>query len=97
MSKLQTYKDKVSGETLYVIFNSASNTTKYYKDEECKIKHRVDGPAVEYGNGGTEIYYQNNKHHRMDGPAITGGNIKYWYVDDVEIDRDYLLNELKYL
>jgi len=96
MNKLQTYKDKVSGETLYVIVNYTSNTTKYYKDEGCTIRHRVDGPAIEYGNG-TEIYYQNNKHHRLDGPAITGGNMKYWYVNDVEIDRDYLLTELKYL
>lgn len=41
----------------------------YYYDEEKRILHREDGPAIEYHNG-DKIWYLNGVRHREDGPAI---------------------------
>src|ERR1039458_6153394 len=35
----------------------------------CWHRHRVDGPALEYGDGG-KMWYQNDTLHRLDGPAV---------------------------
>ena len=51
----------------------------YYKDPECSILHRKDGPAIEYANG-AKTWYLNGKLHRTDGPAIERSNgDKCWY------------------
>jgi len=42
---MKTYKDKVSGETLYVDLDQDRIT--YYKDKAMTIRHRLDGPAIE--------------------------------------------------
>jgi hypothetical protein len=42
--------------------------TKIWKTKEGKL-HRLDGPAVEYEDGGKE-WFQNGKRHRLDGPAV---------------------------
>jgi hypothetical protein len=45
-------------------------------------RHRTDGPAIEYADGGKE-WWVDNQLHRTDGPAIEyadGG--KEWWVDD---------------
>jgi len=56
----------------------------YYKNAECTINHRLDGPAIEY-KGGSEEWWVNDKRHRLDGPAVTYMNqpnaTKYWFVD----------------
>jgi len=45
------------------------------------IRHRVDGPALEFANG-SKYWYQNGKQHRVDGPAIEfSDGSKYWYAD----------------
>jgi len=94
---MQTYKDKVSGETLYVDA-PFGGSVYYYKDAEEKILHRVDGPAIERYDD-TKYWYQNNKRHRIDGPAIIyKSGSKFWYVDGVWIDKFDLkssLNEFK--
>ena len=36
------------------------NGTYYYKDPECTILHREDGPAVEYADG-DKLYYLNDR------------------------------------
>jgi hypothetical protein len=41
----------------------------YYKDKEMTIRHRSDGPAVEYSHG-TKSWLVDKKLHRLDGPAI---------------------------
>ena len=54
--------------------------TSYYKliDGEHKL-HRLDGPAIEYADGG-KFWYQNGQRHRLDGPAIEYTNgTKYWF------------------
>jgi len=80
---MKTYKDKVSGETLYV--DSDRRRTKYHKDKAMTVLHRRDGPAVEFTNG-DKIWTANGKLHRLDGPAIEAadGN-KAWYVNGVII------------
>ena len=54
--------------------------TKHWSNINNKL-HRIDGPAVEYANGG-KYWYLDGKLHRIDGPAVEcadGG--KEWYVD----------------
>ena len=56
----------------------------YYKNAECTINHRLDGPAVTYMNqpNATTYWFVNGKKHREDGPAIEYHNgDKEWYVN----------------
>jgi len=54
--------------------------------------HRLDGPAVEFADGG-QVWYAYGKLHREDGPAIDYGNgIREWYFDGQFI-RYYDANE----
>ena len=47
--------------------------------------HRIDGPAVEWGNG-TKRWYQNGLRHRTDGPAIVySDGTKEWYINGEEL------------
>ena len=43
--------------------------------------HRIDGPAVEWGNG-TKRWFQNGLRHRTDGPAVvySDGSME-WYIN----------------
>ena len=53
----------------------------YYKDKAMKVRHREDGPAIEWSNGDKE-WWLNGKRHREDGPAVEsadGG--KFWYLN----------------
>ena len=43
-----------------------SGSSYYYND--IGQLHRIDGPAIEYGND-SKFWYQNNQLHRLDGPA----------------------------
>ena len=92
-----TYKDKVSGETLYVSqstdlvsrLGQSTDFTEYFKDKAMRILHRRDGPAIEYANGYKE-WRVNNILHRLNGPAVEGEEgYKLWYVDGVVITRIY--------
>ena len=66
---MQTYKVTVDCDKNIQWFND--------KDE----RHRLDGPALEGGNGDKE-WWVNNKLHRLDGPAIEyADGDKEWYVD----------------
>ena len=45
------------------------------------IRHRKDGPAIEWANG-DKSWYLNGKCHREDGPAIEYANgTKAWYLN----------------
>ena len=57
-------------------------TTRWYKDAEHSIRHRENGPAVEYSNG-DELWYHNDQLHRIDGPAIirVNGHKEWWQND----------------
>ena len=57
-------------------------TTRWYKDAEHSIRHRENGPAVEYSNG-DKLWYHNDQLHRTDGPAIdrASGHKEWWQND----------------
>ena len=43
--------------------------------------HRLNGPAVEYADGGKE-WWHNGKLHRLDGPAVEyPSGTKLWYLN----------------
>jgi len=47
------------------------------------VRHREDGPAIEFPNG-SRHWYQHGVLHRDDGPAIEWGDgSKFWYRDGV--------------
>jgi len=52
--------------------------TKRWYNEKDQL-HRLDGPAVEYENGGKE-WWANDMLHRLDGPAIeySDGHKEWW-------------------
>jgi hypothetical protein len=84
------YTDTVSGEELYISVDSYGSTY-YFKDKGMVIRHRNDGPAVDWSNG-AKAWYVDGKRHRLDGPAVEyADGAKSWYVNGVLIfgvDRD---------
>jgi len=57
------------------------DSTSWYK-EGTTIRHRLDGPAIEYANG-TKYWYNEGKLHREDGPACEyADGDKEWYKED---------------
>ena len=62
----------------YVTVDEEGNT-RWYKDAGCVIRHREDGPAIEYTNG-TKRWYQNGELHRENGPAVEwcDGTKEWW-------------------
>ena len=56
-------------------------TKHYYSDREMRIRHREDGPAVEYADGDKE-WWINGKRHREDGPANEyADGSKSWFIN----------------
>jgi hypothetical protein len=49
-------------------------------------RHRLDGPAVEWFDGG-ESWYINDHLHRLDGPAIDWGREQSWFVNGVNYNN----------
>ncbi len=44
-------------------------------------EHRLDGPAIEYRDGGKD-WYKNGKRHRCSGPAIVwSSEYRDWFID----------------
>jgi len=63
------------------IWIETNGTKFYYKDRAMNIRHRLNGPAVEWDDG-SKMWYIDGKCHRLDGPAIISANgNKFWYVD----------------
>ena len=55
------------------------------------LRHRIDGPAIEYLDGDYE-YWENGQRHHLNGPAKRiDGVIEYW------IDGRQYANEIEYL
>jgi len=74
----------------YVRTNDAGDKF-YYKNPEMTIRHRTDGPAIEFSDG-YRAWYVNGVLHRIDGPAVehTVGSTP-WYVNGVfifSVNRD---------
>jgi len=78
-------------EQIYKV--TTNNGNFYFKDKGHKIRHRIDGPAVETfkGRSGKKIeggtWYRNGKLHRLDGPAVDYPGQKEWWINDVRIAR----------
>jgi len=52
---------------------------KIWKNKEGEL-HRLDGPAIEFFDGGKE-WYQNGELHKLDGPAIIyPDGYMSWYI-----------------
>ena len=67
---MQTYK---------VIVDNDKNRFWY---NEKNYLHRLDGPAVEYADGGKDWWVE-GKRHRLDGPAFENASgYKEWWVED---------------
>jgi len=67
----------------------------YFKDNEMKIFHREDGPAVEHADGG-KFWYLNDSLHREDGPAVEYPNgSKSWYLNGVELTEEEFKKNIK--
>ena len=59
----------------YKVIVNENGTIRWYQNGK---RHRLDGPAVEYSDGG-KIWYQNDELHRLDGPAVEYSNgYKAW-------------------
>jgi hypothetical protein len=62
----------------YTVIVDEDGTKKWFLDD---MRHREDGPAIEYSNG-TKAWYLNDKRHREDGPAVEYANgDKEWYLN----------------
>jgi hypothetical protein len=63
----------------------------YYKDREMKIRHRLDGPAIKWSDGG-KFWLVDDKFHRLDGPAVEWSDgDKEWYVDGKELTEEQFI------
>ncbi len=55
--------------------------TKYWCKGDKDNYHRINGPAVEYSDGGKR-YFVDGEYHRIDGPAFEDANgHKEWVVN----------------
>lgn len=63
--------------------------TYWFLDPDCKILHRLDGPAVIQLHGDVECWYFNGVKHRTNGPAITHADgSKTWYYSGLRHRED---------
>ena len=70
--------------TTYTVKVHANNDKEWFLDG---MRHRTDGPAIEFDNG-AKRWYLDGKRHRIDGPAIEfADGTKYWYVDGKELTQ----------
>jgi hypothetical protein len=67
----------------FKIYTHRLQVTKFSDKTEYRIdgvRHRLDGPAVEFADGGKE-WFVNGRLHRDDGPAAEyDGGDKYWCI-----------------
>ena len=71
-------------------------TVRWYKDADCTILHKEDGPAVVYADG-TKEWRQHGQVHRVDGPAIEwrNGSVEWWLNDTKLTEAEFLANVSK--
>ena len=64
-----------------------SDRVMYYLND---LRHRLDGPAIEWVDGFKE-WFNHNKRHRADGPAVEGfvGYKEFQY-------KEYWINDKEY-
>ena len=52
---------------------------EWHLDSKVGPLHREDGPAIEYDDGVTKVWYINGSRHRIDGPAYIDNEFEIWY------------------
>ena len=63
-------------------FTIDENGDKFWRNKEGEL-HRIDGPAIEYGDGDKE-WYKMGKLHRIDGHAVEwSSGRRDWYQNGV--------------
>ena len=63
----------------YVMVDDRFGSTGWFKDAKYTVRHRENGPAIEFPNGHTE-WWQDGMLHRVGGPATVFSNgDKRWY------------------
>ena len=62
-----------------MVLTIAQDGTKRWVTNE-GIRHREDGPSIEYPNG-EKRWFKNDKLHRLGAPAIYGAAYEAWYLD----------------
>lgn len=82
-----------NGNTYYV--TSFNGNILYYKDEQCQIKHRIDGPSIEYRNGDKE-WHIDGKRHRVGGPAVEWKNCNLYFLNGIEYTEKEYWNIIKF-
>jgi len=55
----------------------ANGNVHYYNNIE--LYHRLDGPAIEWCDGGKE-WYINGELHKKKGPAVCTQELKQWWL-----------------
>ncbi len=59
-----------------------------YQNEKGEY-HRLDGPSVEWNDGG-KWWFINGQRHREDGPAIEyQDGYKAWYLNGLKYSKEY--------
>jgi hypothetical protein len=84
--RLPDRENSLTGEMEIIRHNSngpaVTTTNGYQAWYENGLRHRNDGPAIEYE--GFSAWYQNGKAHRLGGPAkIFSDGTKQWWIDGV--------------
>ena len=70
------------------IYINEYGSKEYFSDKEMVVRHREDGPALEWADG-DKFWYRDGLVHREDGPALIYSNgSKYWYIDGVQLTED---------
>ncbi len=65
-----------------------SKETEVYEWWKNGVRHREDGPAVEYPNG-EEEWWLNGKRHRDDGPAVIYSIwVKFWWLNGYSYSQE---------
>lgn len=61
--------------------------THWYKDPKIGIRHRLDGPALEYADG-DKVWFVDGEIHRVDGPAVEKANgDKEWFWKSIKVSK----------
>jgi len=66
-------------------------TRRWYQNG---LRHRTDGPAVEYADG-DRYWFQNGELHRTDGPSVEWSDgTRRWYLNEIQYSFDEYVDQL---
>lgn len=70
--------------------------TVYFKDKECTIYHRQDGPAIEYVSG-RKRWFLNGKPHRIGGPCdYIPGLPSFYAIEGIFYDEEEYWSKVRF-